>query len=157
MMTKLVEYLASLNTSENQWSLYVNPENVDDYRIGQDCFENGGLLDNKIQVASLDRVSFGFQSTREAIGSFLVDSGDAITYKNKTVKLNKDGILEAYSNGYLGSEFTEFLETQAEAIEKSWSVDEAEFWVYDTLPTILAERAEWLTEMTEILETSVAA
>lgn len=59
-MKNLISYLSELNTSDNSWGLYVNPQNIDNYRIGQICFENGGLLDEYVFVDTLDNLSFGF-------------------------------------------------------------------------------------------------
>ena len=61
----LTEYLSTLDTCDNSWGLYVNPDNTDDYRIGQNTFENGGLLDGKVKVANLDDVSFGSEDDSE--------------------------------------------------------------------------------------------
>lgn len=66
-MTTFHKYLSQLNTTDSQWGLYVNPRNFDDYRIGQEQFENGGLLDDKVYVGSLESMSYGYQSESEAL------------------------------------------------------------------------------------------
>ena len=66
----LAEYLACLNSSENQWGIWVNPCNLDDYRIGQFIFENGGMRDGKVCIGSLDSLSYGCQSESNALKSF---------------------------------------------------------------------------------------
>jgi hypothetical protein len=129
----LVTYLSKLNTSENQWSLFVNPENVDDYRIGQDCFENGGLDDGKIKVASLDAVSFGFQSRLETLESLLNSS---IEFKGKKVNFNKQAMIDAFSDSKLGEEFQDFLDQQIDEAAEQNSIWEAEFYV-EQLPDLI--------------------
>lgn len=137
IMTTLLAYLQTLNTAENQWSVWVNPDNVDEYRIGQNCFENGGLLDNWVCIGSLDALSFGYQSTHDAIQHFLKESGGEISYNGKRVKINAKGILDAYDCGNLDEDFQKYLEQEALVIEQLWSEIDAEFFVSNTLPEIL--------------------
>jgi hypothetical protein len=139
-MTTLIDYLANLNTADNGWSLFVNPENIEEYRIGQDCFENGGLDDEWVKVGSLDNLSFGFQNNLEPVECYLRDCGETLDYKGKKVNFNRKGLLEAYSSGCLDSDFQQFLESEADDIATQWSIDEASLWVIDVLPEILKSK-----------------
>jgi hypothetical protein len=123
----LVAYLSNLNTCENQWSLFVNPENVDDYRIGQDCFENGGMLDAKVNVASLDDVSFGFQSRSEAL-EFILKYAD-LKFKAKKINFNKQAMIEAYNEDLLGEDFKKYLDELIDEHVEINSIAEAELYV----------------------------
>ena len=136
-MQALINYLSNLNTSDSQWGLWVNPENVDEYRVGQFIFENGGLDGGWICAGSLDSLSCGFQSTHDAIKQYLEDNSDEIQYNGRMVKVNRDGIMEAYSNGTLDQQFQEFLESEAEGIKAVWAENEAEDFVYNKLPEII--------------------
>ena len=67
------EWLAQNNSSENQWGVWVNPRDVQDYRIGQYCFENGGVDDDWVAIGSLDSLSQERRDyTGEADGEDLV-------------------------------------------------------------------------------------
>lgn len=121
----LAAYLKNLNSAETQWSLYVNPQNIDEYRVGQNCFENGGLSDGWVCVGNLESLSYGFQSTTEAIAQYLEDNKDEIEFNGRKVRVNRDGIMSAYSDGLLADEFQEFLETEAESIKEIWAENEA--------------------------------
>lgn len=135
----LVDYLKSLNSAETQWGIWVNPENIDDYRIGQFQFENGGILDDWICIGSLDKLSFGFQSTSEAIAQFIKDNKELLNYKDRPVKVNLKGIIEAYGSGYLDDDFRAYLEEKAEEVERIWSEMEAEDFVSNKVPEIIEQ------------------
>lgn len=138
-MKKLINYLAELNTADNSWGLYVDPKNIDNYRIGQICFENGGILDNYIFINTLDNLSFGFQSIREILESYLNSSngiGEFI-YKGKKSKCNVETIINAYFEEKLDKEFHQFLKDDINSICNMWSLWEAENFVEEKLPNIL--------------------
>lgn len=143
----LVEYLATLNSAESQWGVWVNPENVDEYRVGQFIFDNGGIDDGWICAGRLDNLSFGFQSQRDAIEQYLKESNGLIQYGDRRVKVNIPAIVEAWSNGYLDADFQEFLEERAESIEQIWAVEEAEGFVYNQLSLIIEQAQEDLIEV----------
>jgi hypothetical protein len=130
---RLVDYLASLNASTDQWGLYVNPTDLDDYRVEQLIFDNGGLLDGKVYVGTLEDLSCGYQCQVDAIKTFLEDNerfGIAeIKYKNKLVRCKTESIIDAWSEDKLDPEFQEFLESEAEEIELEWAKNEAELKV----------------------------
>lgn len=139
-MNSLQDYLQQLNSAESQWGIWVNPENpTEEYRIGQYCFENGGMADSWVCVGSLENLSFGFQSTYDAIKQFIEDSDDAVVYNGKVVKVNAKGILEAYSSGLLDEDFQEFLESEAAKIEAIWAEEESWDFVHNKMPDILEE------------------
>lgn len=145
-MSKLLDYLKGLNSAESQWGIWVNPENPqDEYRVGQYCFENGGVKDDWIHIGSLDDLSYGFQSMSEAIESYLSNL-DCVQFKGRKVRVNKKAIVEAWSNGSLDDEFREFLESEAEAVKEVWADCEASAFVYDEMPekiaAVLKERSE---------------
>lgn len=145
-MKTLVKYLESLNTAENQVSLYVNPDNIDEYCCGRHDFGRDGVPDGWVCVGSLDNLSFGCQSTRDAIEQFLEESGGEIEYNGKRVKINADAILEAYDRGCLHEDFQYFLAEEAEIIKDLWREIDAEHFVIDTLPEIFAN-AKLATEV----------
>lgn len=126
---KLVDYLAQLNTFDSSWGLYVNPANVDDYRIGQRIFENGGLLDDKVFADTLDNVSFADQSYSVAISCYIARCNNEIEYKGRKVKVNTEGILNAYHLYLLDKEFEDFLMCKAEEIHAEWAREDAERYV----------------------------
>ena len=137
----LQEYLSNLNSADSQWGIWVNPDNVDDYRIGQFCFENGGILDEKICIGSLDKLSFGFQSQHDAIKQYLKES-EFLSYKGRKVKVNKKGILQSWSDGILDEDFSKFLEDKSQLIMKIWAEYQAEEFVNNEIPEIIEQALE---------------
>lgn len=138
-MKNLISYLSELNTSDNSWGLYVNPQNTDSYRIGQVCFENGGLLDKYIFVDTLDKLSFGFQSTYEILETCLSSNNGIgeFTYKGKKSKCDVEAISNAYLEGKLDKNFYAFLEKEINYISNMWSTWEAKNFVDEVLSEIL--------------------
>jgi len=134
----LQKYLSNLNSADSQWGIWINPDNIDDYRIGQFCFDNGGVLDSKICVGSLDKLSFGFQSHCDAIEQYLKEN-QYLYYKGKKVKVNKEAILDIYREGTFDTDFTEFLEGEAQDIMKIWAECEAEDFVNNKIPGIIEQ------------------
>lgn len=139
---KLVEFLKNLDSAESHRGIWVNRENIDQYRIGEFSFENGGVLDHWICIGSLDKLSFGFQSWADAIAQYLEDENSFIKYKDKLVRVNIGGILDAYSNGLLDEDFREFLEEKAEEVQVIWSQMKAENFVINQIPKILSQAKE---------------
>ena len=134
----LQEKLSNLDSADSQWGIWVNPDNIDDYRVGQFCFENGGILDEKICIGSLDRLSFGFQSQHNAIKHYL-EENEFLIYKGRKVKVNKKEILRAWSDENLDEEFAKFLESNSEDIMKIWAKYEAENFVNNEIPEIIKQ------------------
>lgn len=132
MSQKLIDYLSTLNSTETQWSIYVNPENLDEYQCTQWDGRSGWL-----NIGTPDSLSFGFQPDLEHLKSYLLGS-DYIEYKGKKVKFNRKGILEAYSEGTLDEDFQEFLLESIEDDKTESAKSEAEFFVNDTIPDLIA-------------------
>lgn len=126
-MASLQNYLKQLNSAETQWGIWVNPENFEEeYRIGQYCFENGGLNDGWVCIGNLEQLSFGFQSTYDAIKQWLENNDGEFEYNGRTVRVDVDAIAEAYGNGNLDEDFNAFLEGEAESIKEEWAKEESE-------------------------------
>jgi hypothetical protein len=131
-MTLLRDYLANLNSAESNWGIWVDPDNLDDYRIGQKIFENGGLLDEKVYIGNLEELSCGNQSQLEAIENFLSNRERYLhgiaefKYGERLVRCNTKAVLTAWSEDRLDSDFREFLESEAAEIEAEWAKNEAE-------------------------------
>ena len=140
-MKNLISYLSELNTLDSSWGLYVNPQNIDSYRIGQVCFENGGLLDKYVFVDTLDNLSFGFQSTYEILETCLSSNNGVgeFTYKCKKSKCDVEAISNAYLEGKLDKNFYAFLEKEISYISNLWSTWEAENFVCEVLSEILSK------------------
>lgn len=142
-MKPLIDFLSELNTNDNTWGLYVDPENIDNYRIGQMCFDNGGLVDDYVFIGDLSSLSFGYQSTYECLESYL----DSLTtknkekaelsYKGKKVLVNKEAIINLYFEAKLDEDFQNFLEKEINFIYEMWSLWETEIFIYEELPKIL--------------------
>jgi len=136
----LQEYLSNLNSADSQWGIWVNPDNINDYRIGQFQFETGGILDGdgKICIGSLDKLSFGFQSQHDAIKQYL-EENQLLAYEGKKVKVNQKEILQSWSDGNLDPEFSSFLEKKSQDIMQTWAEYEAEEFVDNQLPKIIEQ------------------
>ncbi|MGC9527834.1 MAG: hypothetical protein ACP5D7_20050 [Limnospira sp.] len=130
-MQKLIDYLKQLNTAENQWGLWVNPGNYDEFRVGQYCFDNGGMPDGFVCVGSLDDLSYGFQSEREAFDSVAAELMEGHQF-------NADGLYEAWVNEKLAENLQSKFTDAIASVCESWAHEEATSFVYD-LPEILAQ------------------
>lgn len=137
----LQEYLSNLNSADSQLGIWVNPNNINDYRIGQFQFENGGILDGKICIGSLDQLSFGYQSQLDAIKQYL-EENQLLTFKGKKLKVNQKEILQAWSDGNLDLEFSSFLEKKSQPIMEMWASYEAEEFINNQLPKIIEQALE---------------
>jgi hypothetical protein len=98
MSDKLIKYLASLNSTETQLGIYVDPENIDEFTCSQ------YRPDGWVRIGSPDSLSFGFVPTDEVIDSHLMGV-DSIEYKGKKVLFNRKGLISAYSEWRLDEEF----------------------------------------------------
>jgi hypothetical protein len=134
---KLLKYLTELSTTNNNWSLFVDPNNINEYKITQT--EYG--IEGYINVGTLDKLSFGNQNVLDAIKYYLNDNKkNGIIYNEKRVKYNPDAILQACFDDNLDADFSDFLNNEAEDIMDIWAKNEAEFWITNTLPDILNNR-----------------
>lgn len=137
----LQKFLATLNSADSQHGVWVNPDNYNDYRIGDFSWENGGLPPKYICIGSLENLSFGFQSKRDAI-KHLLSENDYLLYKGKKVKISVEGTLEAYCEGNLDEDFSAFLDEKAEEIENIWAENEAEEFVIHDIPDMIQQALE---------------
>jgi hypothetical protein len=131
-MTTLLQYLETLNSSETSWGIWVNPHNVDDFRVGQFCFENGGILDDKICIGNLESLSFGDQSDwcafNEVIGDIMAPH-----------KYNPEGLREAFFDGKIHETLAAQIENEVQAYNAINAYEEASDFVNYQLPEIIAE------------------
>jgi hypothetical protein len=147
MSQQLIKYLSGLNSTETQWGIYVDPENVDNYT----CTQYGP--DGWIKIGTPNSLSYGFQSTYEAVKAFLEGCGASLEFNGRTVRFNLKGLLEAYAdrNERGNDELFDWLEEQAADIQAQWSIDEAENFVIDKLPDIISQAKTdseyWAAEM----------
>lgn len=134
MSVQLVDYLASLNSAESQWGIWVNPENPEEeYRIGQNCFDNGGIVDDWIKIGDLDDLSFGSQSTEEAF-----QEAATLAMPNGT-KFNKEALYSAFCENRLPPKLQKNIQESIDSIHEEWSKIEAEFFVAEKMPEIISE------------------
>lgn len=144
-MATLQNYLKSLNSAESQWGVWVNPENPEEYRVGQSIFENGGLLDGWICIGTLEDLSFGFQSTHDAFASWvsggaseaMPDGVKTIYYEGKEIRVQPQAFYEAWVERRFVKEFTDFVTEQVDNICDEWSELAAEDFIDNKLPEIL--------------------
>jgi hypothetical protein len=139
MTTFLKDYLATLNSSETQRGIWVNPHDLNDFRIGQYCFDNGGVRDDKVCIGSLDSLSCGYQSTQDILQEILECGG--VTYKEVTFNkknCNFTAFIEAYIEGKLATELQEQLESQIQEVHEEWSMLDADAKI-DELEEYFAE------------------
>lgn len=129
-MQNLIDYLKNLNSSETQWGVWVNPQNVDEYRVGQCNCENGGLLDDYEYIGSLASLSFGSQSRQEALKAML-ENNSTLAYQGKTVRFDASAMYEAWTESSLAQDFAVFLEEEAVYYEEQWATEEATSLVAD--------------------------
>lgn len=139
-MKKLISYLSELNTLDSSWGLWVDPSNIDSYRVGQMCFDNGGMLDKYVFVGTLNNLSFGFQSIRDILKSYLFPNLSGIgsfNYKGRESKCNVEMLINAYFQEILHDDFYKFLQEEVYTLYNMWSIWEAENFVECVLPEIL--------------------
>lgn len=141
-MVSLREYLTSLNCADSSQGIWVNPDNVDDYIIRPIMFGyNAQDYGNRVCIGSLDKLSYGYQSTYDAIKAYLEDhkyAHNLSTFEyNGRVRVSISGILSAYSDNLLDEDMVKFLEREAETIEKIWSEVEADLFINEELPIII--------------------
>ena len=132
MSDKLIKYLSSLNSTETQWGIYVDPENIDEFTCSQ-CRPDGW-----VRIGSPDSLSFGFVPTDAAIDSHLMGV-DSIEYKGKKFRFNRKGLISAYSEGRLDEEFQDWLMEEIEPTREDISLNEAETFVSNRLPEIIEQ------------------
>jgi hypothetical protein len=135
-MITLLQYLETLNSSETSWGIWVNPHNVDDFRVGQSCFEKGGMLDDKIYIGNLESLSFGDQSDWCAFNEVI---GDIMAPLMAPHKYSKDALREAFFDGKIHETLAAQIENEVQAYNAINAYEEASDFVNYQLPDIIAE------------------
>lgn len=140
----LKEYLEQLNSAETQWGIWVDPQDPkNNWRVGQFQFDNGGVMDNKVCIGSLDRLSFGFQSEGDLVREIFTEG---FTFNGYTLidgeNADAEGILEAYYTNRLDDEFQQELEAQINDLWEEESRIQAEYFVDHELPDIINDSYE---------------
>jgi hypothetical protein len=130
-MKTLLQYLETLNSSETSWGLWVDPHNIDDFRVGQFIYENGGMLDDKkICIGNLESLSFGAQSDwcafNEVVGDIMAPH-----------KYNPEGLREAFFDGRVHKTLAAQIENAIEAYNDVQAYEEASDFVNYQLPEII--------------------
>jgi hypothetical protein len=143
----LIDYLASLNTSDSQWTLWVNKTDIDDYEI---VHESTQLDETKyLATKSLDKISFGYQSEYDALKETLENgvyyNGKVIYYTNDDV----EKILYEYFDCSLDFDFQSFLEKEVEDLCKQWAYDEASYFI-EKLELELEQESQQEQELVQI-------
>ena len=134
----LTQYLSQLNSSDNQWGIWADPDDLEDYRIGQICFENGGMKDEKKFIGTLDN----FSSRRmEYCGSFYdfvkhycsindSEKNAVIEFQGRKVKFNRQSMAESVANDSVDMRFYSALyaeyEKTCEFFSAEWAGMEVE-------------------------------
>lgn len=143
----LYDYLCQLCIfHERRFGLWVDPQDIDNYRVGECSLEHGGLIDNKVFVGNLEDLSFGCQSKYDAVKAAIDGLDDR--------KFNKESLLRRYEEGKWDFDdngdtypFWQELYDQAEEqmkLQTEWDVD---FFISEKLPTLLREDLEELQEV----------
>lgn len=117
----LREFLSSLNSSESNYGIWVDPDNFDNYRVGSLLHENGGVLDNFLFIGSLDRLSFGNQSEQEAFWYYLRERLDLV-YERFKSSVFFEHLYKDYLEGNLPNQ--EEVESEVQDIMKTWAEEE---------------------------------
>ena len=120
---KLKDRLMNISSIDNQWGIYADaPFTADsDSRVGQTQFENGGLIDDKEFVGTLD--SFNFEVCEISLGWSEIRDGAA--YGVDSVVISGDPHISA---GNLIDMIEADIDEDAKVIV---SVDEIAAWLED--------------------------
>ena len=149
----LRETLLGMNTADSNWGLWVNPENIDEFRRGQFVAENGGVSDNWICIGDLGSISFGYQSESDAFYSWVsggqsTNETSAITvidYGGKKVRINPEAVYESYCGDRtpaLSADFKEFIGQQILQIQSAWAEAEVDEFLGVFLPKCFENHQE---------------
>lgn len=132
----LLEYLTRLNSVDATWGIWVNPQNINDYRIGEIMHENGGMRDNKIFIGNLESLSFGFQSEEDALEHVLVHG---VEFKGRLIRCNRKAMKDAFFEKKLHPEFEQHLQQRVDLICEEWAHVEAENFIEQSIPQLLEQ------------------
>lgn len=133
-MSTLAQYLSKLNESDSSKAIWVNPMNVNEFRV-----QERGIDDPWYFIGSLDVLSFGIQSISmtDAIVEVLKDG--QLIYENRVVRFNPKTILLAWLCDQLDPNFIDFLNNEALLVMDSVSYREAEKYVAYIIEKIKAK------------------
>ncbi|WP_324282642.1 hypothetical protein VKI22_03580 [Cyanobacterium aponinum UTEX 3221] len=131
-MQKLIKYLASLNSTESQVGIWVNPNNLDDFRIGRFCYENGGVLDEKFCIGHLSDLSFGFYYESDILKDLIQTK--TLNFKGKELTEyfeDLDTFINDYLENNLDTDLYEFLKNLIVTEGEYCSLENARLFVED--------------------------
>lgn len=134
----LREFLSQLDTISTKDYLWVNPTDIDDYRISRYPIEG------MVQVDNLARLSFGHQSYVDGLINFLENKKTGLdkavlVYRGKKLVVSIEGIIEAYYSNSLDWEFEEFLEEEISKIHQQWTEQEVDLFMESLLDDLRNE------------------
>ena len=137
IMSKLFDYLIGLNSGETMWEIWINPKNPEEeFRIGNNTLENGGIIDNWRKIGNLESLSFGYQSEENALKIVL---GEGIEFKGYFLNLDRvnfECFFDAYLKEKLDPELQQQLENQVANICQTWAEEEASIFIAEMLAEI---------------------
>ena len=119
MKASLIEYLVKLDTDDNTLSLYVDPDNLDDYAIGQDYLENGGVDDRMVRADTLCQASFGYKYQRKLFHKYLHRMSESLPPLPEETLL----MSVAERDYKLDEEFKQFFNSRIESILHEWALN----------------------------------
>ncbi|HEY9835510.1 MAG TPA: hypothetical protein V6D27_01220 [Vampirovibrionales bacterium] len=123
----LQDYLETLNSTEQNWGIWVDPENPEqNYRVGQTHHAGGGISDDKVFIGTLAELSFGFQSELKAWELLASQQGIEKESANNMWQEWKGTIPEKYKQDIAD-------------ITNEWAKESARLFISDELPEILAQ------------------
>lgn len=141
---KLQEYIRDLDSFSTTCGLWVNPQNVDDYRLGETMFKNGGLLDGKVFIGTLGNLSLPrlgqLEALRELLEYYCPNRGDYMYIADKKVRMNRISVAELYEDDMLDETFKACLDEYIEA----WISDDLDFKAQEYLDLELPEYLQQL-------------
>lgn len=127
MFKNLVLYLSQLNSDSIDYGIWVNAQNVDEFRIGKIGLESGGKKDNFLFIGNLNTLSFGAVSFQDCFFNFFRESRNCLNFKGKKIRINPESVFQLLESGKLDLDFKfEILalverEQKAEALDKAWA------------------------------------
>lgn len=129
-MQKLEQYLAGLKSGSNAHGIYVDRNNIDNFRIGSRFFKNGGFPDEFVFAGSLDELSCGYHCESDALMEYLTQNKvgynrSSIIYQGKKTLLSMTGVYDSFVAETLDSKFEGFLRSVILEICFVWAQEEA--------------------------------
>jgi hypothetical protein len=143
----LVQFLSKLNSCDRYTGIWVNPSNLDEYRVGMFELKNGGLDDDWICIGSLERLNFREQSVAELMREVLQKNGWSLQkpdvgsffHRGKPIRVSISATTEAFVNRKLDKDFYETLHEEVVKLKEEWSELDAEQFVNQEVRPIIGE------------------